>query len=365
MYKYHPDSVDSIVARIEVHPFRPVENGMTIEPTSGDGGLDDFANEDWLVRTLAIRDLVRCGDSEGITRALGHRSPEVRYLATAALGILEAESSLDSLHRLLREAPESTVRSQAAISIGQVGSEESIPILERQAQNDEQRDIPPQCRIAIDHIRRYSTGQAELRKAFEQLDEASFRTLHVGDRFPAVELPTVDGERFRVGDHVGERRIVLLWVFADWCPVCHHEFLDLIERRTEFEELDVAVATVECHDVYRSRVMAGREPKPEYWYSHKFPNLSYGEQRWWPHVTDFAGSLAARLGLDPLAFAVHSEFVNRPATIIVETDGTIAMSYAGTFWGDRPSIGDIVELLKSGRYSYEHPQRTRRRLTHA
>ncbi len=292
-YNYQLPSVESIVTRLESHPFRPVENGMTIEPTSGEDGLDDLANEDWLVRTLAVRDLVRCGDSEGITRALGRRSADVRYLATAALGILEAESSLDRLHRLLREAPESTVRSQAAISIGQIGEEASIPVLERQAQTDEQRDIPPQCRIAIDHIRRYDGDQSELRK--------------------------------------------------------------------EFEELDVAVATVECHDVYRSRVMAGCEPKPEYWYSQKLPDLSYGERRWWPHLTDFAGALAARLGLDPLAFAVHSEFVNRPATVVIETDGTIAMSYAGTFWVDRPSIADTLELLKSDRFSYEHPQRTRRR----
>ena len=360
MYNDQLPSVDSIVTRIESHPFRPVENGMTVEPTSGEDGLDDFADEDWLVRTLAIRDLIRCGDSAAIIPALDHRSPEVRYLAAAALGILEVESSLDRLHRLLREAPESTVRSQAAISIGQIGHEASIPVLKQQAQADEQRDIPPQCRIAIDHIRRYDGNQSDLREAFERLDESSFGGLRVGDRFPVVELPTVDYGRFSVAEHIGERRVVLLWVFADWCPVCHHEFLDLIERHKEFEELDVAVATVECHDVYRSRVMAGREPKPEYWYSHKFPDLSYGECRWWPHVTDFAGALAARLGLDPLAFAVHSEFVNRPATIIIETDGTIAMSYAGTFWGDRPSVADTFELLSSGSYSYEHPQRRRR-----
>ncbi len=351
--------VEKILDRIANHLFRPVKDGKTVEPTSGEDGLDDFLNNDWMVRTIALRDLIRSGDLPAIATALGHPSAEVRYLAVAALGILEAEPVLDDLHRVLRHDTASTVRSQAAIALGQIGSEISIPHLERQAADDEQRDVPPQCRLAVDQIRQYDGDQSALRRAFLGLDESLFRTIGVGDRFPQVELPTVDQGVFSVSDYVGKKRVLLIWVFADWCPVCHHEFLDLIERRKDFATLDVEVATVECHDVYRSRVMAGREPKPTYWFSEKFPDLSYGDRRWWPHAMDFAGELGASLGVDPLAFAVHSEFVNRPSTVVVDPDGTIRMAYHGSFWGDRPSISEIVELLRNRSYSFEHPKRRR------
>ena len=354
------EGVPAVLEWLVGHLFRPVEDGMTKEPTSGQSGLDDFANQDWRVRTLALRDLIRGGDVAALTGLLGHASPEVRYLSAAALGVLEAESSLDGLHRLLAEDGSSTVRSQAAISIGQIGQETSVGLLEGRAETDGHRDVVPQCRIAIDNIRRYDGDQSGLRAAFTGLDESLFATVKVGDQVPAFTFPTVDGGSFPLAEHLGRRRILLLWVLADWCPVCHHEFLDLIERKAAFRDLDVAVATLECHDVYRSRVMAGREPKPRYWYTKDFPDLSYGDRRWWPHLMDFAGSVGSRLGVDPLAFAVHSEYVNRPSTVIIDTDGTLRMAYHGSFWGDRPSIDETLEMLRIGSYAFVHPQRKRR-----
>ena len=71
-----------------------------------------------------------------VAGALRHGLPEVRYPCAVALGILESESSLDQLPRLLCEAPESTVRSRTALWIGKIGSEASIPVLKPQAETD-------------------------------------------------------------------------------------------------------------------------------------------------------------------------------------------------------------------------------------
>jgi peroxiredoxin len=335
---------------------------MTVEPSSGEAGLDDFANDDWKVRSLACRDLVRAGleQADQLVTLLGDTVMEVRYLAALALGVLEERSAREDLERLLLSDEASTVRSQAAISLGQLGDEGSRGILERLASEDDHRDVAPQCRIAANRITRHGEDQSRLREAFLNLDESQFRSLEKGDRISHLVLPDVDGNRWSLEDHLGKRRVVLLWVFADWCPVCHHEFHDLISFHDAFEGLGVELATVECHDSYRCRVMAGREPKPEYWFSRKMPPIQYGDERWWPHLMDFAGAQGARLGVDPLCFAVHSEFVNRPSTVVIDPDGTIRMAYHGTFWGDRPTIEELLGLLRADSFEFKHPKRARR-----
>lgn len=356
-----PIDLSTTLAALSEHSFRPVEDGMTLEPATDKAGIDDFENEDWLQRTRALRDFVTIGqtDSAAVAGALQHASPDVRYVAAAALGVLEAEAHLDELHSLLLAAPESTIRSQAAVSIGQIASPRSIPVLESALARETHRDVAPQCRIALNQVQSGGVSQEPMRAAIAGLDEQTFRTVTKGDTIPDVSLPSVDGAQWHLAEHRGGRALLLIWVFADWCPVCHHEFHDLIDRKAEFERLGVEVATLECHDMYRAGVMAGVHPKPHYWYSDRFDNLDYHGRRWWPHLADFGGAFGARLGVDPLTFAVHSEFVNRPATVIVGDDGKVRMAYIGTFWGDRPTIAETLEMIETESYDFRHPERQR------
>lgn len=55
-------------------------------------------------------------------------------------------------------------------------------------------------------------------------------------------------------------------------------FDELIELRAEFETANVTVATVECHDRYRGRVMVGEEVEPEYWFAEEF-DFEHPERR--------------------------------------------------------------------------------------
>ncbi|NBF39436.1 MAG: redoxin domain-containing protein [Spirochaetes bacterium] len=355
------EHIASRIAALKTRPFRPVEEGMTVEPTTGAAGVDDFDNDDWLQRTIALRDFVRAGERAPgeLIEALGDESADVRYLAAAALGVLEAEPALEGLHELLRSAPESTVRSQAAISLGQIASPRSEAVLETALAGETHRDAGPQCRIALDQIRAGGTSQRRMRETIAALDEGTFRRVRPGDLVPAASLPVVNGAEWRLDTHLSGRALLLLWVFADWCPVCHHEFNDLIDRKADFERLGVEVATVECHDDYRAGVMAGVHPRPRYWYSDRFENLEYGGRRWWPHLMDYGGAFGARLGVDPMTFAVHSEFVNRPATVIVDPRGRLRMAYIGTFWGDRPTIAETLDMIENESYEFRHPERTR------
>ncbi|HKJ86155.1 MAG TPA: HEAT repeat domain-containing protein, partial [Spirochaetia bacterium] len=140
------DLIERTIAALKNHPFRPVKNGMTVEPVSGKDGVEDFTNDDWRRRTLALRDFVRAGGtaSDALVTALADESAEVRYLAAAALGVLEADSALDGLHELLTSAAECTVRSQAAISVGQIASSRSEAVLEAALASEDHRDVAPQ-----------------------------------------------------------------------------------------------------------------------------------------------------------------------------------------------------------------------------
>jgi peroxiredoxin len=103
--------------------------------------------------------------------------------------------------------------------------------------------------------------------------------------------------------------------------------------------------------------MVGKELEPDYWFSKESFNEAYTSKIFWPHLLDRAGAVAARYGADPLAFSVHSEYINRPTTIIVDKEGIVRFSYKGTFWGDRPTIEQTLKMIETGDFSFEHPQR--------
>lgn len=148
-----------------------------------------------------------------------------------------------------------------------------------------------------------------------------------------------------------------MWIFADWCPVCHREFAELMAMREEFADQGVQVATLEAHDTWRGRLMVGREIEPSLWGSRQWFREAYTKRIWWPHLLDRAGAVGARCGTEPLQYAVHGEFVNRPTTVIIDPGGVVRFARAGTFWGDRPSIEQTLDMIRREEFTFEHPQR--------
>ncbi len=130
-----------------------------------------------------------------------------------------------------------------------------------------------------------------------------------------------------------------------------------MEMQEEFKHEGIRVATVEIHDMYRGRVMVGKELEPGYWFAKESFKEAYTNKIKWPHLLDRAGAVAARYGMDPLAFAVHAEYINRPGTVIIDKEGIVRFLYAGTFWGDRPSIEQTMEMIRTEDFSFEHPNR--------
>lgn len=356
----HTDSIESIFERLRGHAFHPLDaDRFTVDRHLGRHGIADLNDCDWRVRLLAVRDLVRCGRelAPGIAAGLGDANLQVRYAAATALGILRADATAGDLERVVREDDDALARSPAVVALGEMESRTSLELLRECQTHDSSRDVRHQAELAIYQIEHQLGATRTLEETWSMLDDSVFGRVEVGEAAPDFTLADADGEPWRLRE-VNERGwVVLIWIFAHWCPVCHREFSELIELREELERHHVQVATLECHDRYRCRVMTGRELEPDYWFADDSFQDTYTTGIWWPHLSDPAGAVGARYGIDPMAFSVHAEYINRPATIIIDPAGIVRLAYFGTYWGDRPSIEQTLEMIRNGHFDFEHPER--------
>ncbi len=353
-------SVGAVFDRVRAHNFHPVDDrSFTIDRTLRQHGIADPDDEDWRVRLLAVRDLVRAGEEAvpDIAAGLRDEDVQVRYVCALALGVLGAKDSVADLERVVREDEDALARSEAVVALGMIGSEGSLALLRETLENDPSNDVKHQAELAVDRIDKGMASGEELRAAYESLDPADFGTLEIGAPAPDFTLTDTEGKPWRLADHKEQGWTLLIWIFADWCPVCHREFRELIDLREQFEEKGITVATIEASDRYRARVMVGKELDPDYWFADESFQDAYTDKIWWPHLVDFAGKVGARYGLDPLAYAVHAEYVNRPAAIIIDPQGKVRLAYYGTYWGDRPSIEEALDMIRQEEFDYEHPRR--------
>lgn len=354
-----PSAVEEIAARLDHHAFAPVDNGFTVDPERDADGVSDLQCDDWRVRIRAVRDIVRLGSASplSIRDLLDHYDEHVRHTAAMALGVLRVESAVESLSQRLRNDADPVVRSQAAIALGQIGAPREA--VAGPLEDEGHTDVRHQCAVALDRIQKNEPVEPEVAEQFAALDDSTFGRVQEGDPAPPFVLDDTEGERWSLSDVLGEKTVVLIWVFADWCPVCHKEFHGLIDREARFRELDVAVATLECHDRYRCRTMVGKERQPSYWFADNLPGDHpqdpYPDEIWWPHLMDRAATVGLRYGIDPWQYAVHSEYVNRPTTVIIDPEGIVRLAHFGTYWGDRPSIGQILKMIETRKYEFEAP----------
>ena len=353
--------VSQVLQRVAAHNFNPLNEdlSLTLDHAERKAGIPDLDNEDWRIRLLGVRDLVRAGQDsvDEIIEGLKHKDEHVRQVCAMALGILSAEEGIVGLEQLALEDSITVVRSQAIISLGQIESTGSLDMLNKIREEDPARDVMHQCELAIGQIEKQMGTSEEQLDAFVSLDETTFESVSVGDEASDFELEDTEGEMWKLSDFEDENWVVLIWVFADWCPVCHGEFHDLMDMHESFEKEGIKVFTLEIHDKYRGRVMVGKELEPTYWFAKESYKDAYTSRIKWPHLLDRAGAVGARYGIDPLAFAVHAEYINRPTTVIVDKEGIVRFLYQGTYWGDRPTIEQTLDMILQEDFEFEHPKR--------
>lgn len=351
--------VSAILSRISAHDFHPIRDGFTFDRQLNKHGVARLDDQDWRVRTLAVRDLVRLGASgtPALVTALDDKNAHVRHVAAMVLGIIRDTNAVTALDGTLSKDSDSVVRSQAAIALGQIGQRSSLATVRAAQQNDKSKDVQHQAELAAYSIEHGKTATPELAKSYAALDESTFGRVQVGKSASDFQLTDTEGKTWRLADFRGKKPVVLIWIFADWCPVCHGEFRELIELREEFEAINAQVFTLECHDLFPCRIMVGKELEPKYWFSKTSFKDSYTKNIWWPHLLDRAGTVGAEYGVQPMAFTVHAEWINRPSVVLVDKEGVVRFAYYGTFWGDRPTIHQLLEMVRSGNYSFAAPKR--------
>jgi alkyl hydroperoxide reductase subunit AhpC len=354
-------TAEAVFENVNAHNFHPLneEGSFTIDRDLGRPGIANPNDEDWRVRLLAMRDLVRIGqdDRRAVEAGLKHPNPQVRYLVAGALGVLGQPSSVSELVDAALHDTSPLVRSQAAIALGQTGSQKALETLSYIQSEDPVQDVRHQAELSVDQINKRMSVTPAFREAFVNLDPSTFGRPQAGSSAPHFTLLDTEDQPWHLGDHLKDQWVVLIWIFADWCPVCHREFNEMIDLREEFKSAGVLPVTLEIHDRYRARVMVGKEVDPKYWFAKESFQQTYTEQIWWPHLRDNAGAVGAVYGIDPMAYAVHSEYINRPSVFIIDPQGVIRFAYRGTYWGDRPSMHEILGMIRTGTFAFEHPKR--------
>jgi alkyl hydroperoxide reductase subunit AhpC len=347
--------------RIRAHRFHPLEAGrptFTVDRVLGVRGVADPDDRDGQVRSLALRDLVALAlrDPGAVVAGLEDRDLHVRCLAAAALGVAGARDAIEALERAVSNDPEPIVRIYAAIALGEVPSPGSVPLLRARLAEESDADVRHQLELAVAQAESGRGSSDAQREAFLSLRDDGFGRVGAGEPAPDVVLDDTEGRPWRLSEGWGQWQ-ALVWIFADWCPVCHREFAELMDARDDFERHGVRFATLEAHDTWRGRLMVGREIQPALWGSRQWFREAYTARIWWPHLLDRAGAVGARYGTEPMAFAVHGEFINRPTTVIVDPEGIVRFSYAGSFWGDRPTIAQTLDMIRTRDFAFFHPDR--------
>jgi len=343
------------------HPLQPDRRTFTVDRALGVPGVADPDDHDGRIRSLALRDLIALAVREPQTVATGldDGDVQVRCLAAAALGIAGAIGVVGALERAVAEDPEPIARAYAAMALGEIPSAGSVSLLRARLAEEPNPDVRHQLELAAAQVASGRGSTDAQRDAFLSLREEAFGRVQAGEVAPDFVLDDTEGRPWHLSEG-GGRWQLLVWIFADWCPVCHREFGELMAAREDFAQHGVRVVTLEAHDTWRGRLMVGREIQPALWGSRKWFREAYTERIWWPHLLDRAGSVGARYGTEPMAFAVHGEFVNRPTTVIVDPEGVVRFAHAGSFWGDRPSIEQALEMIRSGDFGFLHPDRLQR-----
>ncbi|MCU4718075.1 HEAT repeat domain-containing protein [Halapricum hydrolyticum] len=189
-------SVEAVLDRVRTHTFHPVdETSFTVDRTLEEHGIADLDDDDWRVRLLAVRDLVRLGDAKTSEIAVGLEDDDVqvRYVCATALGILRSQSEVESLERVVREDPDALARSQAIVALGQIGATQSMDLLRDRHANDDLKDVRHQAELSVDRIKKGEVAEPELEAAYRNLDEDTFEQLTVGEAAPSLVLPDTDG----------------------------------------------------------------------------------------------------------------------------------------------------------------------------
>jgi hypothetical protein len=204
--------IGQILARVNAQDFHPIRDGFTYDRQLNKPGVASLENQDWRVRTLAVRDLVRLGTSATpvLITTLEDENAHVRHVSAMVLGILQATNAVLSLEKVLREDSDAVVRSQAAIALGQIGQRTSLPAVQAAQMDDKSRDVQRQAELTAYAIEHEMRATPALAKSYAALDESTFGRVQAGETARDFQLIDTEGKAWRLSDFRVKKPVVLI-----------------------------------------------------------------------------------------------------------------------------------------------------------
>lgn len=157
--------------------------------------------------------------------------------------------------------------------------------------------------------------------------QPSNRIAKPGAEAPALELPTVQGETFRLGDRSPELFTMVVFNRGLHCPVCQAQLSELERRFDELAELGIDVVSVSAESPERAAKMS------EEWAITKVPlahGLTEAQMREWGLFVSRAINED-----EPAVF-------NEPALLLISADGTIYYEAVLSMPVGRPRLDDLL-----------------------
>ncbi|MBI4216976.1 MAG: redoxin domain-containing protein [Chloroflexi bacterium] len=147
--------------------------------------------------------------------------------------------------------------------------------------------------------------------------------LKLGDKAPDFSLRDVQGRPFRLSEHLGGKKTMLVFYRGAWCPICNLYLVNLQSRVPQFAENN-------------TQIIAASTDGPEEALSfHSRLNLSF------PVLPGLTTEIIKAYDL----FYNEQFRHNEPAIFILYPDGTIAYEVIMSTSLGRPSVEDLLAYV--------------------
>jgi len=114
--------------------------------------------------------------------------------------------------------------------------------------------------------------------------------------------------------------------------VCHGQLAQLRDQQKNISGSGAAVIAIDPHESYSAKSLL------------KDAGLADADLQY-PLLLDPTQTVSAMYGV-AFQMRIHTEISNRPATFIIDKQGILQYARRGSYFGDRPSVADIIAELK-------------------
>lgn len=117
--------------------------------------------------------------------------------------------------------------------------------------------------------------------------------------------------------------------------MCHGQLAQLRDNVQKFQAEGVQLLVVDPHESWSAKRFL------------KDVGLGTGELGY-PLLLDPALTVSSTYGV-AMQMRIHTELSNRPATFVIDHDGTIRYERHGTTFSDRPSLEELLDEIRNAK----------------